>query len=340
MAKVLLVSAAPENDERFPFFARHDLERMLKSAREDVFGVHSLTDAPEEADIIIFVERAHATGAYMEYVRRHPLVKKYREKVFIFNSRYFGVPFLPGVYGCVRKRDFLFPRRLRSGHYLEVFEKDEFDFQPFEPPLPYLYSFVGSVKTWPQVRGRLAQLNHPRGYFADTSAVRKRLEAENDRADKNAYTKNYLDIVKKSKFVLCPRGDAVSSMRLFESMKMGRAPVIIGDQWVYPEGPAWETFSVHIPEKDIPSIPGVLEKLEDRAEEMGLLARQAWEDWFSEKVAFHRAVEWCLDIKRERKTPESVMRFPVYLGLLFPKHLRSYLRTRILLFKKHRKIIL
>lgn len=340
MARVFLLSAALQDSEQFPEFALHDLERIKKSAASDKHGVHQLTDDPEAADLIIFVERAHATGRYLEAVRRHPLVKKYRDKCFVYNSRYFGVPFLPGVYGCVRKRDFLYPERLRSGHYLEVCERDELEYQPPLPEPPYLYSFVGAVNTWPSVRAPLSRLSHPRGYFIDTSVERKRLESEGIQADKTDYTRRYVDIVRKSKFVLCPRGDAVGSMRLFESMKMGRPPVIIADQWVSPRGPDWDTFSVRIAEKDIPTIPGVLESIEDRALEMGTLARKAWEDWFSEQTSFHWAVEWCLEIMENRKIPESIMRFPVSLGLLMPFHLRRYLGTRVSLYKTHGKVIL
>lgn len=340
MASVYLVSAALEDSDRFPAFALDDLERIKRSAERDKHGVHKLTDDPETADLILFVERAHATGRYMEAIRRHPLLKKYRDKCFIYNSRYFGVPFLPGVYGCVRKRDFLYPQRMCSGHYLEVCERDELEYQEPLPNPPYLYSFVGAVNTWPSVRAPLSRLSHPRGYFVDTSEERKRLEAEGVHADKTWYTQRYVDVVRKSKFVLCPRGDAVGSMRLFESMKMGRVPVIIADQWVNPRGPDWESFSIRIREKDIPTIPRVLEEMEDRALEMGIVARKVWEEWFSEEVSFHWAVEWCLEIMEKRKVPESIMRFAVPLGLLMPFHLRRYLGTRVHLYKTQGKLIL
>ena len=68
--------------------------------------------------------------------------------------------------------------------------------------------------------------------------------------------------------ILCPRGEGTSSIRLFESLRMGRPPVIISDQWVPPEGPAWDTFSVRIPERRIHTIPDRLTELEHQAEMM------------------------------------------------------------------------
>ena len=340
-AKVLLLSVVPENSSDYPWFAREDLRRLLSSAGKDKFGVHTLTDDPDRADLIIFVERAHAAGRYLEDVRRHPYVKAYREKCFLCNSRYFGVPFLPGVYGQVRKRDYFFDNRLRSGGYTEIFEEDRFDFDPTPVEQPYLYSFVGSVYTYPKVRGPLAELGHPRGLFLDTSQERKEVfDTLKATAEKERYMERYVDITRKSKFILSPRGDAVASMRLFESMKMGRAPVIIGDDWVAPQGPDWNAFSIRVAEENMATIPELLEEKEHLASEMGILARKAWEDWFSEEATFHRVVEWCLDLKANRRIPESVAQYLIWLKLLMPFHLRRYIGTRIHLFRQHGRVIL
>lgn len=340
-AKVLLLSAAPENDERFPWFAREDLRRLLSSARKDTFRVHTLTDDPGAADLIIFVEREHAVGPYLEHVRRHPYVKAYREKCFVCNSRYHGIPILPGVYGSVPKSDHFFDHRLRSGAYTEVFEEDRFTFDPAPVERTYLYTFVGSVYTYPKVRGALAALDHPRGLFYDTSRERKEVfDTLEITREKARYMDRYVDLTRRSQFVLAPRGDAVNSMRLFESMRMGRAPVIISDGWVAPRGPDWDAFSLRIAEKDIPRVPQILERHEHRAEEMGLRARTAWEEWFSEEVSFHRVVEWCLDMLEERSVPETTAQRLIWLKLLTPFHLRRYLSTRVRLFQKHRKIFL
>jgi hypothetical protein len=133
----------------------------------------------------------------------------------------------------------------------------------------------------------------------------------------------YIEIMASSRFVLCPRGFGTSSWRLFEALKMGRAPAIISDQWVSPEGPAWNEFSVRIGEREIESIPKRLEELEPRAEEMGRKARDQWEQWFSMEVCFHRIVEWCLEMKRHRRVPESLSRWIAYAQFCRPSHTRA-----------------
>jgi hypothetical protein len=329
MATVLLLSSVPEGDPYFPYFARHDLDRLRSFAGRDRFGVHSLTEDAASADLIVFVERAAAAGRFLESVRRHPLVARYREKVFVCNSRYFGIPFLPGIYGSIHRRDCVFPHRVRSGHYLEVNEREALQPDP-DAERTYLYSFLGAVKTWPAVRAPLAQLNHPRGFFLDTSSERKLVEEDRTEARRVEYLRRYVDVMRKSRFVLCPRGDAVSSMRLFESLKMGRPPVIIADGWIKPAGPDWGAFSVSVREKDIASIPRLLEKREEEAEEMGRRARLAWDDWFADEVVFHRVVEACLDILAHRRVPESIVRLPAALGgLARPQQLRRYVGSRL-----------
>ena len=91
-------------------------------------------------------------------------------------------------------------------------------------------------------------------------------------------------------------------------MKAGRVPVILSDDWVPPEGPAWESFSLIVPEREVARVPEILESHEHAAAEMGRRAREQWEQWFSASASFHRIVEWCLSIQRSRRMPERLMR--------------------------------
>lgn len=331
MSKIHLCSAVPDpsTDPSVPEYAHDDLHRMRRYAELDRFGTHTLTDDPEAADLILFVERAHATGPYLEANRQHPYTQLYSEKVFVVNGRYYGIPFLPGVYGSVRTLDAWVPNRVRSGMYIEVCDFDHLTPDDSIADRPYLFSFVGAIRTWPKARLPLLELeNHPRGLIRDTSEQRTRLEADDEPFDVEAYQQRYVNQCHDSKFILCPRGDNVSSMRLYEAMRMGRAPVIISDHWIAPEGPDWPSFSVRIPQTAVQTIPSRLEALEDEAEDMGHRARRAWETWFAADVIFHRTVEWCLDMQRQRSIPESLSRRLAGLSLLMPFHLRRYTGTK------------
>lgn len=327
MATIHLCSAlpSPDDDPSVPDYAHDDLRRLRRFAGLDRFGAHTLTDDPATADLILFVERAHAPGSYMQANRRHPYAHDYPNKTFVVNGRYYGVPFLPGVYGSVRTVDVRFPNRVRSAAYLEVCDFDHLTYDANVSDRPYLFSFVGAIETWPEARRPLLGLSgHPRGLIRDTSAQRHRLEEELGTFNVDSYHQQYVELCHDTKFVLCPRGDAVSSMRLFEALRLGRAPVIISDHWLPPEGPDWDAFSVRVAQDEIDALPARLEALEPEAEAMGHRARAAWDDWFAADAIFHRTVEWCLDMKARRRLPESVSRPLSGVSMLNAFHLRRY----------------
>jgi hypothetical protein len=317
MAEVFLLTATPA-DDRTGFNFAPFLEAR-KCAEIDRFRVHSLTSDPDTADLILFVE-FYGGGWYFERVRRHALVHRYREKSFLFCANPLVIPFLPGVYSGVEKR--WATSRIRPGFYLGRTKNEFTTYLTPAEELPYLFSFMGSLRT-ARIREKLSTLRHPRSFFQDTSKDYDRiLEARMDAVERLAYDKRHADLIKASKFVLCPRGLSPSSIRLFETMQVGRVPVILSDGWMPPVGPRWEEFSIRVPERDFERVPQFLEARENEAVAMGKLARREWERWFSEEVLFHRMAELCLDIKRQRKIPESLARWTAYLHYFQPFHAR------------------
>lgn len=322
MARVFLLSATPPDDTTEYNLA--PLTEARRCAELDRFDVHSATDEPDTADLIIFVE-FYGAGWYFEGVRRHPLVSRCRDKTFLFCANPLVIPLLPGVYAGVEKR--WSSQRTRPGFYLGRTTNQFTVYTPPDHELPYLFSFMGSVRNAP-VRSALATLRHSRAYFQDTTEDFDRiLQRRMERRERLDYDRRYAELTKASKFVLCPRGLSPSSIRLFETMRMGRVPVILSDAWVPPVGPAWEKFAIRIPEKDFATIPKLLEKWEARAVEMGERARAEWEGWFSDEVLFHHLVELCLDIQRKRTIPENLGRWLPFVQFLRPFHLRRLLRA-------------
>ncbi|CAN5155472.1 hypothetical protein BH20VER2_BH20VER2_16400 [soil metagenome] len=324
MARVLLLSTTPPGpgaDEQLA-----PLRALQQSATCDRHGVHSLADNPETADVILFVE-AYGAGWYFESVRRHPITRRHREKCFLFCANTLVIPFLPGIYTGIDRR--WTSRRTISGFYVGAPENEFATCTPPHAELPYLFSFVGSTGN-AAVRGAIARLSHPRGLVLDSTADYARvLERSMSPQERSDYHRRYAEITQQSKFVLCPRGLSVSSIRLFETMQMGRVPVILSDDWGEPPGPLWEEFSVRVPEQDCARLPQILEAREHEAFEMGKRARQEWLQWFSEESAFHTVAEWCLSLQEQRTVPERFARWPVYLQYLRPFHFRRALGMKL-----------
>lgn len=322
MAQVLLLSVAAGDDADYN---RGAYVRLKRSAEQGTFREHHLTNDAEAADLILFAE-VKGAGPYFELVRRHPFVRRFREKCLLFCANAFVIPFLPGIYASIEKR--WTSARTRSGFYLGISENPYLEPTPLREDLPYLYAFVGSTVNAP-VRARLMALPHPRSFMQDTSADYQRvLRGEANEVEVQNFWRRYAESIQMSKFILCPRGLGVSSVRLFDTMRMGRVPVILSDDWVEPEGPDWNEFSIRVPEREFHRIPKLLEQYEPHAVTMGQLAREQWQEWFSEEVAFHRVVESCLDIKRDSRIPEKFARLFPYLQYLRPFHFRHRLRTK------------
>jgi hypothetical protein len=281
-----------------PAVARVDVLR--RAAEQDRRGRHTLTEDPDEADVILFVE-ADPGHPFYEKVVRHPLARRYPRKSFLYTRTDFPLAVMQGIYVSVPRRGYN-PQWMRSGPYLVACE-----WEPAPPPPedPLLFSFIGAVGNHP-IRERLHALAGPEAVIEDTSpywpygALPPEEEAR--------LIARYAAIGRRSRFILAPRGKAVSSIRLFEALRMGRPPVILADDWVEPEGPDWSQISVRVAERDVDALPRLLRALEPEAEAMGLRARAAWEAWFSERAVFDTFVEWCLAMRAQQRLPVPLLR--------------------------------
>jgi len=316
MSSVYIASAAPPDDPSWPY-PYDELERMRQSAVADRYRIHSTTDDPESADLILYVENTGTLRHFLT-VWSHSLYREYSEKCFLFSKDDFGIPFLPGVYASLPRR---WHRRdhTRSGSYLKAFGHTHVRFDPLIEPGDYLYSFLGKTSTHP-IRDRICALTHQRQYVQDTSPFWP--YGDLTETARQELQDNYRRVSHESSFILAPRGKGTSSIRLFESLRMGRAPVIISDDWRPPEGPDWEAFSFRVAEAEIDQIPDLLERHEHRAPEMGRRAREAWENWFSAEATFHRVTEWCLDIQASRSSASSRPYLKAIPQCLSPRYAR------------------
>ncbi|MBK7863676.1 MAG: exostosin family protein [Archangiaceae bacterium] len=265
------------------------LEQLLRCAGLDCVNEHQLTDNPEEADLILFAETVHFDDPEWRTLRQHPYLERFREKCFIYNEADTPWCVLPGLYCSMPRRAFQ-PRRQKAFSYL--YTMNEMVAGPCDGPRPWLYSFMGASNH--AARRRILKLRDKRAVLEDTSQYNQ--WRPTDLAEKERRQRRYVEVLSGSKFVLCPRGAGTSSYRLFETMKMGVAPVVISDEWVAPDGPDWSAFLLRVCEDEVANLPGLLRGHEHEAETRGLLARAAYERYFAPEVLFHHAVEACREL--------------------------------------------
>jgi len=242
-------------------------------ATKDDVKKHGLTNDLASADLILSICHADVRFAKLPYLDRR----------FVFCTYDTGFPNLPGLYPSLTTWNYN-EKFARSAPYLPK-PWIEADANGQCLTRSYLFSFVGSSVTSP-IRKRLLALPCERSFLKDTSsddAYKSDQSAEVYRR----FQENYREALARSSFVLCPRGVGTSSIRLFETMRAARVPVVISDDWVPPNGLPWGDFSLRVDEKDIESIPARLEAIESQAKKMGELARYFWESNFSEERVFN-----------------------------------------------------
>jgi hypothetical protein len=294
---------------RWDPFARSNYQRVIRASEAYSRCDHSAGSSPSDADCILFV--GSSCKFHFDIVKSD-LYRKFRSKSLVFDFQDNTIPRLAGIYMKIPSH--LRAPIYRSGFYVRVFDNFVLDDKAPFSQCVYLFSFVGRVANCPELRGAIARLKHPRAHLEDASS------------NQSDHDKRYADILQKSKFVLCPRGHGPSTWRLFETMRAGRVPVIVSDEWLPPSGLEWDRFCVRVPESEVDRIPSLLEAMEALSEEMGLLARKAWEDNFSVERSFGWIAETCAQIQSVRSKYAGLETRSIIMETLNPLYRRHYYR--------------
>jgi len=284
---------------------RHQ-EQILRELWECSSRQHCLVESPAEADIIIVGNIREEN--WFESLRRHPVVSKYPNRCFVVTETDDPKPLLRGVYTSAHRK-LAFPSRCRTGAY--TLQHPDFN-NPyieshcggaFRSPKKYLFSFTG--RNCHPVRAALLGQRFEREdvFVKDTSGFDLFTHQNENKASSQEF---FVRVMEASKFVVCPRGNGASSIRLFEAMRIGIAPMIISDDWIPPKGPRWNDFALFVKEGEIGVIEALAVRNEERWREMGELSAREYERHFSKAAYFDYLVAQCADLLEKQPIPESV----------------------------------
>jgi hypothetical protein len=277
-------------------------DQMLQS---NLNTPYEMTDRPEHADIIVFWE-AHQRSQVIRIprLRSHPLVQQFPNKVFVVSVEDSPLGLLSGLYTSLPAWRH-HPHRHRTTLY-------------YQTPNPFLRSLRAArhVPAPPNLASFLGAPSHPLRFrlfeMADslarhgiklTATPYNRFVIPQDPELKFSQLA-FIDTILEAKFSLCPRGNGLGSYRLQESLALGRAPVIISDDWVPVADLDWERFAIFVAEDSLQDLPAILRHHEPRWKEMGDFARQTYEFHFSQRVFALRAVEQIVAIYKTREHDE------------------------------------
>jgi hypothetical protein len=238
----------------------------------------SITDQAEEADLILFVDSY--TDTRYRFIRHHPLTVGQPNKCFLFSQLDGPIHVLPGIYASLDRR-YHRPGWSDSFCYVDTYKSNPYIAKARDlcSERPLLFSFLGRDSH--PVRKKLFACKFDRADVIIEQTVGYNHWARDEGAEQSQ--RRYAEITASSKFIVCPRGAGVSSMRLFEAMELGCVPVIVSDDWVPPSGPRWEDFSIRVPERNLHQLEAIIVEREADWEAMATLARQEWFHWFQEK---------------------------------------------------------
>ena len=281
----------------------------------------ALVSTPEEADIILIVDirETHLNAN----LRRNKVWQQWPEKSFAYYEGAEPPRFLHGLGSSAGKSWSGSGRFQACGYPL---------FQLFYPnpcpspsdlaavPKDLLFSFAG--RACHRVRKRLFSLAFPGNEVAivNTSAYNHFCGGQVNREEART---RFWNLARRSKYGLCPRGAGTSSIRLFEMMEAGIAPIIIADDWLPPWGPKWEDFALFVAESKVGSLYKIAKAHETEYLQRGRLARKAWERFFSPENYWGFILESIRQIQKHQKLSEST-----YLKLLPLMVAREWFRQR------------
>jgi hypothetical protein len=322
MAKLMLLPEEGHADAWESYPAR----RIRESYAADVHRVHQLTKDPQEADVILWASNRGRPPLNLGYWK-DPLFRKFWRKTVIYDGNFNPSPLMGGL--CP---SWLAARPTNTGlgygwpYYHPASAEPHLEPQPWTPSPAYLWSFCGSKKTHP-MREKLFQLNDPMGCTVDTSVSSlPHLSGESSESARREFHQGYIRQLQQSAFVVCPRGEGPSSMRIFEAMRAGRAPVIISDEWSPPPFVDWAACSIRIPEKAIHKLPQIMRDVSCEAFRKGERARQEWEKVFG-KGLFHHITEACIMMVEQRLSTSSVHRLIKRLSFVGREDIRDLARA-------------
>ena len=282
--------------------ARPNLQYLRRSA----YALNSdsgfaYVDNDAEAQIRLFVDEVGRADHFYTALRKNIAARNTVGNPFLFTTHDDVIPYLPGVYSSLNRKRYS-PLRQRAGFFLEAEFNKDLNFSANDCPKKFLGAYVGRGDNKP-LRRSLMQIPRSRLFLRDTYY--------DDGDDPSLVPHDCLnslfrELLKAASFAICPRGFGTSTIRVFEAMKVGCAPVIISDNWIPPEGIDWAACSIRVAEKEIGGLERILSRHEGVATDMGAAAQKIWHNEFSGENALKRILRECHEMSLKKNLRPSL----------------------------------
>ncbi|HEU5146604.1 MAG TPA: exostosin family protein [Chryseosolibacter sp.] len=229
--------------------------------------------APELADVVLLQEKfSYKDFRYIDNLLKDPVISQFSEKVFTINCDDCATGLLRGLYTSLPVSRFS-PGIHAAIPYMEYPNELVFSSSDRHCLPSFLAGWRGNTRSNALRLRMIEALKSNRRFCLETTDSWLNHHTEEK--------KTYVDVMLNAKFSLCPAGWAPVSFRIYESMALGRCPVILADEFVPPSGPDWRSFALFFPENKIGRLADFLYQREHLYEQLGNAARQAWDRSFA-----------------------------------------------------------
>lgn len=284
---------------------------------------HAVVDSAEEADLVLLCGSFAHDPAQLT---THPLYLALRDKCAVYSGDDAYLPIAPGVYTSPRRGLSTSLGRVRSHGYVSSYGihgneavseasaalgDDSAGAHGRDKDL--LFSFEGTPSS--RVRRRLLglALDPAEAVVRDSSSSYRHFD--HSAPGRLSGQRRYVETMMRSRFSVCPRGVGTGTLRLFEAMSLGVAPVLVSDRYVLPRGPRWDDFLLKVPERNVHRLPAILRGESTSSAERGVRARRQWRAWFASEVIFDGVVDAAAEALHAGATSATVYRALLPLAL-------------------------
>jgi len=251
--------------------------------------------SPNEADAIILHESfSFKEWRYVSKLLADPVTGPYPHKAYTVNTDDIATGLLAGLYTSIPRNRFQAQCHRAVPYFWYPNE------WVLKPPCTgtrkprFLATWRGNVGSNPKLRQALfEQCQGSSTMLAEATETGWNLHGEQEK-------RRYVDVLREGRFSLCPAGWAPVSWRIYESMALGVSPVIIADSFVPPDGPDWDRFAIRVPENSLHELETVLSEHSSAFDKMGMLALDAWREFFEPDKVIRYYGKSLLDCIRSR----------------------------------------
>jgi hypothetical protein len=291
------------------------------------------SEHPQDADVVVLTDDDH------RLINQSEVFRKFRSKCVIVSDGDIFSYYLPALYAANYENWLGRGRALTCNYYSALFESEGKrniwidKLRESDEKKLYLYSFMGGSTA--MIRKRLYKQyeeNCPDDVIIQATD-HYRHGKEDTKNIKDVQQKRYVQTMLASKFALCPRGAGRSSIRLFEAMELGIAPVVLADRWIPVDGIDW-SFCIFVKESDLRDLDAIVRSHSEEWQKRGRAARAAFEQNFAGAqlgATLERQLRQLVANRSDRLERKVALVYPVYRLMVEAKaNGRAALRGAIL----------